>query len=94
VSGDQKSLEDIALAKINDAYQLFNGFNVLDISKEGNDFWDRAERTYNQKIDNVESQITTILKTKLSQAKNANEMFRVFHIFNALFSRPKIKGAI
>jgi hypothetical protein len=47
VSGDQKSLEDIALAKINDAYQLFNGFNVLDISKEGNDFWDRAERTYN-----------------------------------------------
>jgi len=64
------------------------------MTKEGSDYWDRAERTYNQKIDNVESQITTILKTKLSQAKNANEMFRVFHIFNALFTRPKIKGAI
>jgi dynein heavy chain 1 len=42
----------------------------------------------------VESQITSILKAKLSQAQNANEMFRVFQIFNALFTRPRIRGAI
>jgi dynein heavy chain 1 len=51
-------------------------------------------RTYNLKIDKVESQITSILKSKLSQAQNANEMFRTFQIFNALFTRPRISGAI
>jgi dynein heavy chain 1 len=30
----------------------------------------------------------------LATAKNANEMFRVFSKFNALFVRPRIKGAI
>lgn len=94
VSGDKKNLEDVALSKINEAYQFFNGINVLDISKEGFDLWDQTERTYNLKIDKVESQITSILKAKLSQAQNANEMFRVFQIFNALFTRPRIRGAI
>ncbi|ORZ40908.1 dynein heavy chain [Catenaria anguillulae PL171] len=32
--------------------------------------------------------------TELGSAKNANEMFRVFSKFNALFVRPKIRGAI
>jgi dynein heavy chain 1 len=94
VSGDKKNLEDVALSKINDAYQSFNGINVLDISKEGFDLWEQTERTYNMKIDKVESQITAILRSKLSQAQNANEMFRVFQIFNALFTRPRIRGAI
>lgn len=94
ISGDKKNLEDVALSKINEAYQSFNGINVLDISKEGFDLWDQTERTYNIKIDKVESQITLILKAKLSQATNANEMFRVFQIFNALFTRPRIRGAI
>ena len=40
VSGDKKNLEDVALGKINEAYQFFNGINVLDISKEGIDLWD------------------------------------------------------
>jgi dynein heavy chain 1 len=93
--GDKNNnLEDVALSKINEAYQFFNGINVLDISKEGFDLWDQTERTYNLKIDKVESQITSILKAKLSQAQNANEMFRVFQIFNALFTRPRIRGAI
>jgi len=93
-SGEKKNLEDVALSKINEAYQFFNGINVLDISKEGFDQWDQTERTYNNKIDKVESQITSILKNKLSLATNANEMFRVFQIFNALFTRPRIRGAI
>lgn len=93
-SGDTNNLEEVALSKINEAYQFFHGINVLDISKEGFALWDQTERTYNLKIDKVESQITSILKAKLSQAQNANEMFRVFQIFNALFTRPRISGAI
>jgi dynein heavy chain 1 len=94
VSGDKKNLEDVALSKVNEAYQFFSGINVLDISKDGCELWEQTERTYNVKIDKVESQITSILKAKLSQAQNANEMFRVFQIFNALFTRPRIRGAI
>lgn len=40
------------------------------------------------------SQITARLRDKLGRAKSANEMFRVFSKFNALFFRPRIKGAI
>ena len=87
-------MEDVALSKINEAYQSFNGINVLDISAQGSEQWEQTERTYNLKIDKVESQITGILKSKLSQAQSANEMFRVFQIFNALFTRPRIRGAI
>lgn len=54
-SGDKKNLEDVALSKINEAYQFFNGINVLDISKEGFDLWEATVRTYNLKIDKVES---------------------------------------
>ena len=54
VSGDKKSLEEVALSKIKEAYQFFHGINVLDISKEGFDLWDQTERTYNLKIDKVE----------------------------------------
>ena len=82
---DKKNLEDTALSKINEAYNLFSAINVLDISKEGFTQWEQTERLYYQKIDKVESQITTLLRTKLSQAQNANEMFRVFQVFNALF---------
>lgn len=79
---------------INDAYQLFHDINVLDISREGAELWEQTERTYNVRIDRVVSQITAILKAKLSSAQNANEMFRTFQIFNPLFAMPKIKGAV
>jgi hypothetical protein len=61
-------LDDVALSKINEAYNLFNSINILDISKEGFQQWEQTERAYNQKIDKVESQITTLLRNKLSQA--------------------------
>ena len=34
------------------------------------------------------------LRDQLGTAKNANEMFRIFSRFNALFVRPHIRGAI
>lgn len=42
----------------------------------------------------VENQIIARLRDRLGTARNANEMFRVFSRFNALFVRPKIRGAI
>lgn len=42
----------------------------------------------------VENQIIARLRDRLGTAKSANEMFRVFSKFNALFVRPKIRGAI
>ena len=61
---------------------------------EGTELWDAAVKRYDAKVDRVESQITAKLRDKLATAKNASEMFRVFSKFNALFFRPRIRGAI
>lgn len=42
----------------------------------------------------MEARITAHLRDQLGTAKNANEMFRIFSRFNALFVRPHIRGAI
>ena len=49
---------------------------------------------YDERIDRVETRITAHLRDQLGTAKNANEMFRIFSRFNALFVRPRIRGAI
>ena len=49
---------------------------------------------YDERIDRVETRITARLRDQLGTAKNANEMFRRFSRFNALFVRPHIRGAI
>ena len=49
---------------------------------------------YDDRIDRVEARITTKLRDQLGMAKNANEMFRIFSRFNALFVRPRVRGAI
>jgi dynein heavy chain 1 len=46
------------------------------------------------RIDRVETHITDQLCDRLATAKNASEMFRVFSKFNALFFRPRVRGAI
>lgn len=42
----------------------------------------------------MESKITERLRDQLGSARNANEMFRIFSQYNALFVRPRIRGAI
>ena len=49
---------------------------------------------YEERIDRVETRITSRLRDQLGIAKNAGEMFRIFSRFNALFVRPHIQGAI
>ena len=64
------------------------------MSKEGTDVWEASLKLYEENIDRVEARIAVRLRDQLGSAKNANEMFRIFSLYNALFVRPQIKGAI
>ena len=57
---------------------------------EGTEIWVAAENAYNERVARVENQIISRLRDRLGTARNANEMFRVFSKFNALFVRPKV----
>ncbi|KAI0762498.1 dynein heavy chain [Fomes fomentarius] len=81
-------------AEVKEAYEVMKRIDVLDVSQEGGEIWVAAENAYNERVARVENQIIARLRDRLGTARNANEMFRVFSKFNALFVRPKIRGAI
>jgi dynein heavy chain 1 len=83
-----------AIEEVNLAYDNVKEVDGLDISKEGSEAWEAAMKRYEERIDRVETRITARLRDQLGTAKNANEMFRIFSRFNALFVRPHIRGAI
>ena len=87
--GDVDAVDEIA-----QAYLAVKDVDVLDISPEGERLWTQAEAAYNERTARVENSIIARLRDRLAVAKSANEMFRVFSKFNALFVRPKIRGAI
>ncbi|KAJ7572466.1 dynein heavy chain, N-terminal region 1-domain-containing protein [Mycena floridula] len=80
--------------EVKEAYEVVKRVDVLDVSVEGTEIWVAAENAYNERVSRVENQIISRLRDRLGTARNANEMFRVFSKFNALFVRPKIRGAI
>ncbi|KAI0259332.1 cytoplasmic dynein heavy chain 1 [Gloeopeniophorella convolvens] len=80
--------------EVKEAYEVMKRIDVLDVSVEGTEIWVAAENAYNERVARVENQIISRLRDRLGTARNANEMFRVFSKFNALFVRPKIRGAI
>jgi len=61
---------------------------------EGTEIWVTAENAYNERVSRVENQIIARLRDRLGTARNANEMFRVFSKFNALFVRPKVRAFV
>jgi len=61
------------------------------LNAEGTEIWVAAENAYNERVARVENQIIARLRDRLGTARNANEMFRVFSKFNALFVRPKVE---
>ncbi|KAJ8607590.1 hypothetical protein MRB53_040174 [Persea americana] len=83
-----------AVEEITQAYTAVKDVDVLDITPEGERLWIQAEAAYNERTARVENSIIARLRDRLAIAKTANEMFRVFSKFNALFVRPKIRGAI
>ncbi|KAF2838922.1 hypothetical protein M501DRAFT_1004768 [Patellaria atrata CBS 101060] len=87
--GDVDAVEEVA-----QAYTALKDVDILDVSPEGTRIWAQAEETYNERTSRVENSIIARLRDRLATAKAANEMFRVFSKFNALFVRPKIRSAI
>ncbi|ETB60571.1 dynein heavy chain-like protein [Plasmodium yoelii 17X] len=94
VFGNDKNVGINLHKDINAAYNVLLSLDALDLSKSGNDLWEKTKLSYESKMNKVESQITFKLRDKLGGAKTSNEMFNVFSKFNPLFFRPKIKGAI
>ncbi|GAA5850789.1 hypothetical protein JCM8547_009091 [Rhodosporidiobolus lusitaniae] len=89
------TLGDIDMdAEVRQAYESIKNVDVLDVSTGGTEIWITAETAYNERVARVENHIISRLRDRLGGARNANEMFRVFSKFNALFVRPKIRGAI
>jgi dynein heavy chain 1 len=76
--------------EVKEAYEVVKRIDVLDVSVEGTEIWVAAENAYNERVARVEHQIIARLRDRLGAARNANEMFRVFSKFNALFVRPKV----
>ncbi|KAI0242051.1 dynein heavy chain [Massospora cicadina] len=94
-AGDEVTVSDLnAVEEVKHAYENVKHIDVLDISAEGTEAWVAAEAAYNERVSRVETQIIIKLRDRLGAAKTADEMFRVFSKFNALFVRPKIRGAI
>ncbi|KAI4602866.1 Dynein heavy chain, cytoplasmic [Pestalotiopsis sp. 9143b] len=84
-----------AVEEVRQAWESLKNVDLLDVSEEGTQRWARTENNYNERTTRVENSIIAKLRDRLGAAdKNANEMFRVFSQFNALFVRPKIRGAI
>ncbi|KAH8912297.1 hypothetical protein BR93DRAFT_871202 [Coniochaeta sp. PMI_546] len=83
-----------AVEEVRQAWEALKNVDLLDVSREGTEKWVKAEHIYNDRTSRVENSIIARLRDRLATAKNANEMFRVFSKFNALFVRPKIRGAI
>ncbi|VDP35678.1 unnamed protein product [Schistosoma curassoni] len=83
-----------AIEEVNLAYEIVKEIDCLDVTKEGSEVWEAAVKRYDERIDRVETRIAARLRDLLGTAKNANEMFRYFSRFNALFVRPHIRGAI
>lgn len=83
-----------AVQEVQQAYAALNNVDLLDVTPEGTRIWVQAEITYNERTSRVEDSIIARLRDRLATAKTSNEMFRVFSKFNALFVRPKIRGAI
>ncbi|KXS20765.1 hypothetical protein M427DRAFT_130976 [Gonapodya prolifera JEL478] len=83
-----------ALEDVTQAYEIVKRVDVLDVTTDGTEIWVAAENAYNEHIAQVENQIISLLRDRLGACRNASEMFRVLGKFNALFVRPKIRGAI
>jgi dynein heavy chain 1 len=65
-----------------------------DRGTEGTHLWRTAEDGYKERVSRVENQIIALLRDRLGAARNTRELLRVFSRFNALFVRPKVRGAV
>ena len=82
--------------ELNESYKPFlrTDMDVLDVGLEGQAAWASARHLYEMRLERSEERITRLLEERLGNAKTAEEMFRVFAVFNPLFFRPAIRNAV
>lgn len=76
------------------AYDSVKEVDCLDLSAEGGQAWEQANKYYQERISLVETQLAARFREQLGSTRSAEEMFKIFSRFNALFFRPHIKSAI
>lgn len=81
---------DVSVGMYYSSRRFCDTYDAVATSSEGTEIWVTAENAYNERVSRVENQIIARLRDRLGTARNANEMFRVFSKFNALFVRPKV----
>eukprot|EP01032_Pedospumella_encystans_P010301 gene10301-12053_t len=84
------------IVELNEGFQMVlrASTDVLDTTSSGNATWASSMQLYEKKLEKVEDHVTRILEERLSKAKSADEMFRIFSAFNPLFFRPTIRNAV
>lgn len=87
--------DDNFLTDLSEAYQvLIKTSAIFDITPAGCAGWISSKEAYNRRLERLDERITRILDERLSEAKSADEMFRIFSVFNPLFYRPTIRSAV
>lgn len=88
--------ESTFIMELNEAYQLMiRSFgDILDTSPASLSSWVTARQAYEKRLEKIEEHIISLLEEQLSTAKTADDMFRVFSVFNPLFFRPNIRAAV
>ena len=91
--------ENDVVAELNEAWQLVLNQSAssdasLDISQGGTAVWTNVRSMYEKRLEKAEERVTRLLEDRLSGADSADDMFRIFSTFNALFFRPAIRNAV
>lgn len=74
--------------------KLFASLNVLDMSPGGTSALERALEEYDRQMDALEEKLAKLLRDKLTACQDAEDMFRVFHRFNPLLTRTRVRAAV
>jgi len=86
---DRQAIDEVARA-----YEEVRDVDPLDLTDDGEAAWMHAQERYGERIERVESRVTTKLRDELGTTHGANEMFRVFGKYKGLFTRPKVRSAV
>eukprot|EP01083_Nonionella_stella_P096780 272139_1 len=82
--------------KIKDAFDVFRKVDVLKAPEtkiQANE-WEQCVQAYETKIQEVENEIQTMIRSEMQAATTPREMFRVCEKYNKLFVRDRIRNAV
>lgn len=87
---------DRLISALSEAYHIVvrKNTDMFDLTSTGFTLWSTSIHEYERKVEIVEENIQKILTDRLHSAKSADEMFRIFALFNPLFYRPAIRNAV